>query len=241
MTERWLDSQSDDQASARSESFWSAMCEDLDAGSFWADRIKQYRDEPGKRLQMAMEHLPLPAAFREAAVATRAIIRAKRKARENYEAELGMLYWLAAIASFMLPYAERLKEPGFNVIESIPGKRLRSLPINYGNLGYEQLGLLNKTDKKWIVEAWGEPGKHSTLNQVHRWLWDEYEEKLIQRRTAEREKSVQELRRLASESSKQRKAKGRKSKAGCLVVAALVCLTVLAAGIGMATLMGRLP
>jgi len=86
-----------------------------------------------------------------------------------------------------LPYADRLKEPGYNVIESIPGRLLRSLPIDYRQLGYNELRLLNKTDKKWLVEAYGEADAHTTLNRIHRRLWDEYEEKLLQRRRVEME------------------------------------------------------
>lgn len=195
------------------------MRDDLDSGAFWADSIKQYRDEPGKRLQVAMDNLPLPAAFREAAVATRAIIRARRKSKDSYEEELGLLYWLAAIESFMLPYADRLKEPGFNVVQSIPGRRLRSLPIDYRLVGYDKLELLNKTDKKWMIEAWNEPGTHCTLNQVHRQLWDEYEDRLIQLRQTEREKSARGFRQLLNPSqSPQRR---RESATGCLRILAI--------------------
>ena len=233
MSKRWLDSQSDAQAASRVEDYWSALRDDLDTGAFWADRIKQYRDEPGKRLQLAMDNLPLPAAFREAAVAIRAIIRAKRKSKDSYEEELGLLYWLAAIESFMLPYADRLGEPGFNVVESIPVKRLRSLPIDYTVLGYEKLERLNKTDKKWMIEAWGEPRAHSTLNRVHRQLWDEYEGKLVQRRQTERGKFARECRELLGTDRPQ--PKHRKSAVRCLgiliisIPAAIVLSVVLAA------------
>lgn len=193
MSKWWLNRQSDDEAAAPTESYWAAMREDLDASAFWVDRIKECRDEPSTRLQAAMDKLPLPAAFREAAVALRAIIRGKRKAKEPYKEELGLLYWLAALESFMLPYADKLKEPGFNVIKSIPGNRLRALPVEYQQVGYEKLGLLNQADIEWIVEAWGKPEKHQTLNQVHRALWDEYEAKLVQTRQAKSKGSALEL------------------------------------------------
>ena len=48
-------------------------------GVFWADYIKTLRDDPEGRLVVARDYLPLPAAFREAAVALRALIRGKRK------------------------------------------------------------------------------------------------------------------------------------------------------------------
>lgn len=161
------------------------MRSDLHDGKFWADKIKEYKDEPKKRLSLALNNLPLPAAFREAAIAVRAIIRAKRKLNEEFEEELELLYWLAAIRSFMLDYAPRLDQPGYNVIESIPAQRLRSIPYDYSELGYAKLNLLNKTDAKWLNEVWGEPSSHKTLNNIHRELWDEYETKLIKQRKEE--------------------------------------------------------
>jgi hypothetical protein len=240
VSKRWLDSHGDDEMAARAETFWSAMRGDIDAGVFWADRIKQFRDDPGKRLQTAMNNLPLPAAFREAAVALRAIIRGKRKAKEPCEEELGLLYWLAAVESFMLPYAERLQEPGFNVVESIPGRRLRSLAIDYRELGYEKLELLNKTDKKWLVEAWGKPVMHQTLNQVHRRLWDEYEGRLIRRRQAEREQSARELEDLLKSDLDRPREQGRKGKTGCLGVIAIALAAAATAALVILALMERL-
>jgi hypothetical protein len=165
-------------------------------GQFWADRIKHFLNEPNKRLQIALENLPLPRAFREASMAIRAIIRSKRKSGESHKEELNILYWLAAWNSFMLPYANRLKEPGFNVIASIPKKLLQSLPVDYHKLGYEKLELLNKTDKKWLVELWGYPDTHTTFNQIYRHIWDEYEDKLIRQRQAERNVFMDDIQRL---------------------------------------------
>lgn len=235
MSERWLDSQTDDQNAARTDSFWAAMRGDMDAGAFWADRIKQYRDEPGKRMQMAMNNLPLPGAFREAAIALRAMIRTKRKTKEPYEDELGLLYWLAAIESFMLPYADKLKEPGYNVIEAIPGKRLRTLPIDYQQLGYEKLKLLNKTDVKWIIQASGEPQQHQTLNKIHRTLWDEYESKLILARQAKNEKFKRELQEMMN-MGRVTAAKS-KTKSGCAVLLFLGMTLVMGSTLGIAAFM----
>lgn len=183
MTNRWLDTQTESENRDRVSKYWQVLSEDLDAGTFWADRIKNYRTEPRQRLSIALDNLPLPAAFREGAVALRAIIRAKRKKREDFEEELAFLYRLAALRSFMIDYAPKLKQPGFNVVQSIPGATLQSLPVSYSSLGYSQLELLNKTDCKWFVEQWGEPSKHSTLHNQHKSVWDEYEEKLMEERS----------------------------------------------------------
>ena len=61
----------------------------------------------------------------------------------------------------MLDYAFRLKEPGFNVTEAVPGRQVCKLPFTYNDLGYRELTLLKKTDWKWLVEIWGEPKSHN--------------------------------------------------------------------------------
>ena len=193
MGTRWIDTKSDEDTAIHSTEFWKVLREDFDAGEFWADRIKKYRGEPVKRLSEAIKNIPFTAAFREAAIATRALIKEKRAAGVGYEEELTLLYWLAAVRSFMLEYAPRLKESGYNIMESISAKRIKSLPFSYKVLGYKHLELLNKTDRKWIVEQWGEPETHSTLNKLHKDVWDEYETKLIEKRKKERERLWSDL------------------------------------------------
>lgn len=178
MKDLWHNTKNDTDAEAFVLDFWSRHSKELQAGEFWADRIKKLRDEPVKRLQLAIENLPLPAAFREAAIAIRALIKEKIKLKQGYEEELALLYWLAAINSFSIPYSEELQQPGYNVIESIPRKKLKELPFTYKELGYEELELLNKTDIKWLVEAWENPNKHSTLHKIYNNIWCEYENKL---------------------------------------------------------------
>ncbi|GEP43089.1 hypothetical protein BGE01nite_23800 [Brevifollis gellanilyticus] len=96
-----------------------------------------------------------------------------------------MLYDLAAYESFMLDYSPRLRQPGYNVMESIPGNVITALEYSYARLGYKKLRLLNKTDVKWLVEAWGEPQKHTTLNALHKAVWDRFEATLLGRAAKE--------------------------------------------------------
>ena len=181
MTIQWLNVE-EDMADAFSAEFWRTHRNDLKTGNFWADRIKNLRGEPIERLRLALSNLPLPAAFREAALATRTLIRQFRQEHRPYDDMLAFFYWLAAVYSFPLAYSEKLKEPGYNILETIPGKKVISLPFSYLQLGYEKLDLLNKTDIKWLMESWGEPNAHTTMNALHRSLWDEYELKLLSKR-----------------------------------------------------------
>lgn len=222
MAKDWTNTQNDDEARAGVGEFWAGMRADLDAGQFWADRIKDYRGDPAKRLALALENLPLPAAFREAAVAVRALIRAKRKADEAFDDELTLLYWLAALRSFMLDYAPRLREPGFNVIEAIPRQRLHSLRYKYSDLGYRDLSLLNKTDVKWLTAAWGEPASHSTLNALCKDVWDEYETKLIEERRRAHQDLRAELNSLLSADKSPRTGQPPKpARGGCSIIVVL--------------------
>lgn len=194
MGRKWIDTVGPEDAEDRLEGYWTRMHEDVQSERFWYDRIKEYRSQPDKRLGAALNELPLPGAFREAAIALRAHIRAKRKAKEPYTSHLAFLYWLAAVESLMVPYADRLKQPGFNVIESIPGDQIKALQFEYRTLGYKRLELLGVTDHKWMVEAWGEAEAHTTLNALHQGLWREYEDRLIEAGHRRMEHLKQEIR-----------------------------------------------
>jgi len=170
------------------------------------------RDERDKRLRLAMENLPLPGAFTEAAIATRALIREARKQGLPYEDHLALLYWLAAISSFGIPCSERLGQPGYNVVEAVPGRILKGLPFSYVQLGYEKLDLLNKTDVKWLVECWGEPASHSTLHEMHHDVWREYEEKLVLEKKKQNEQFAAEIEALLSPGSMARQSRPRRPR-----------------------------
>jgi len=174
----WANTETEAQAISSSIQFWEKLRSNLHSEVFWADKIKEFRGESVNRLAMAIDNLPLPAAFREAAIALRTLIRQKRKSKESFSDELALLYWLAAIDSFSIPYSSYLNQPGYNVIESIPGKVIKTLSFSYYELGFDKLDLLTKTDIKWCIEVWGEPQRHSTLHETHKNIWEKYEKAL---------------------------------------------------------------
>ena len=61
MTSRWIDTKIKSESESHTSDFWTALRNEVDAGEFWADRIKKYLGEPLKRLEIALENLPLPA------------------------------------------------------------------------------------------------------------------------------------------------------------------------------------
>lgn len=190
----WLNSGTESEAAAERAGYWDRMSASARDGTFWADRSKAQRGDPRARLATALENLPLPAAFREGCVAARMLVRELGIETAEGREVVDLLYWLAAVDSFMLDYAQVLQEPGYNVMESIPGATFRGLPFTFQQLGCDKLRLLNKTDKKWLVAIHGQPSSHQTLNELHRAVWDHYERALVAKRGEENEQFVTELR-----------------------------------------------
>lgn len=170
----WMQVAPEDTGIHSAES-WAALRDDLRSGNFWADRAKDAREEPVERLRIGLENLPLPGAFKECAIATRALVRTAKKAGEPIDRPLSLLYWLAAIHSFTVPYSRRLGAPGHLAMEMASGSEVAALPFTYRALGYERLELLTITDVKAMVAIWGEPESHSTLHEMHHGFWMECE------------------------------------------------------------------
>ena len=207
--ELWINMHDDDVAEKRVESFWLQLSGTIQTNTFWADEIKLLRDEPEKRLMFAYQYLPLPGAFQEAAIAIRALIRKDRKNKISYDERLFELYHLAVIYSFFIlassiPYSEKLRMSGISVFERIPGGLIYSLPFEYKEVGYDELELLTKTDKKLLVEKWGEPNRHSTLHKKHRTVWDHYENILLKKQEASDKKSREEMKEILDEMNEAR-------------------------------------
>lgn len=80
-----------------------------------------------------------------------------------------------------LPISKRTNCTGFAVVSIIPKNILQKLSFTYQELGYKNLDLLGTNDVKWIVNAWGEPKKHSTLHKIHLYTWIKYEDELLKK------------------------------------------------------------
>lgn len=153
----------------------------------WSNYIKKHKEDANKRYEVAQQFLPWPLGFKESVLALRAIIRDKKKANEDYQSELLSLYLLAAWESFCPKQCEKLQQPGFKVFGQIPGGLVTAFPVDYEQLGYQQLKLVTKTDAKLLVDLYGEPKQHTTLNQLFQQLWQQaeidYLERLQQQQT----------------------------------------------------------
>lgn len=202
----WIDTKTDADARQRSEAHWTPVWTEHDDGSatasvpgpekvdgqFWGDAIKEAPD-PAARLAMAERQLPLPGAFSQMAMARRAIIRQLKKDGKPFTDELRQLHYWAALSSWSVPYSEALREPGFNVLESTPYAALAELDLSYDVIGCDELAGLNKTDRKMMREAWGEPRRHTTAHALYGELWREQEAKLVAVRDQRRANLLSEI------------------------------------------------
>jgi len=178
MTKPWIGTKASDDMAARQEGTINAILTG-EQKEFWGDEILALEDDSEARYQLSLNYLPLPGAFFQAARAMRDVVKAKRKLKESYKDELTKIYWLAVISSYGLPRSKRADTVGFNIFEITPAESLFSLDLSYKKFGYEKLTLLTATDKKWIIEAWGDNKRHSTLNSSAKALWREAENRYI--------------------------------------------------------------
>lgn len=133
---------------------------------------KKTKQDYEERLKNALSEIPLPAAYREAAVALRGL---RRTDSENSERYIKQLYDLAVKNSLSIDYSDFCEYPGYNILETIPEAVISSLEYTYNEMGYEKLSLLTATDIKAVTGLWGEPKSHKTLNEKYHKLWHDYE------------------------------------------------------------------
>lgn len=207
----WIDTKTDADARRRGEAQWTPVWTENQDGSakaavpgpekvdgqFWGDAIKEVQDDPAARLAMAERQLPLPGAFSQMAVARRVIIRQLKKEGKPFGDDLRQLHYWAALSSWSVPYSEVLREPGFNVLESTPYAKLANLDLTYDLIGCDELLGLNKTDRKMMRDAWGEPKAHTTAHALYSKLWREQESKLAAVRGKRRDDLMAEIAALA--------------------------------------------
>ena len=133
---------------------------------------KKTKQDYEEKLKSALSEIPLPAAYREAAVALRGL---RRTDSENSERYIKQLYDLAVKNSLSIDYSDFCEYPGYNILETIPEAVISSLEYTYNEMGYEKLSLLTATDIKAVTGLWGEPKSHKTLNEKYHKLWHDYE------------------------------------------------------------------
>ena len=151
----------------------------------WTEHVSRLK-KAGKLqdvVALCRQMLPLPAAFREAAIALRKQIRSARKAGTDYEPFLGKLYDLAVYHEFLfrdptvtvVVNGHATQYPDYNVAEIADKSGAQAeLMCTYEEFGFRKLPLLNDTDGRWLVEKRGEPTGHRSVRDAHQSLWHGY-------------------------------------------------------------------
>lgn len=190
-----------------------------EGSEFWADKVKRLKQqgEVDEVIEICRRKLPLPAAFRELAMALRKRIKALRKEGKSIEQSLKELYEIAAYERFLygsptVTLSEHAGHteagrtyPAFNVAEIAHKNKARSrLSFPYERLGYEHFELLNNSDIKLLVELWGEPNSHNHPQQIYLDQWQTYVAEYEARIIAQNEASATEWRELTKQTKKKK-------------------------------------
>lgn len=128
----------------------------------WTEQSRALSSEPAARFRLACGHLPQKQAFREAAVALRALIREHCDSRSRVEGYLDVLYRFAALESLVYPSADdRSVDAGDeDEVEMGPTERwsqVADVRVPYAEVGCGGLSLLTKTDRALMAQLWGKP------------------------------------------------------------------------------------
>lgn len=111
----------------------------------------------------------------------RALVRERRKAKARYQELLQALYG-ACVADDLFASLEFEGVQSHYMARFVDIKELHPVVIDFRAMGYLCIESLSKTDVKWLVEAFGEPTKHASLdslyphvrrNAVARYCWSE--------------------------------------------------------------------
>lgn len=140
----------------------------------WLSRSREHmaKGDFSNALEECQQGLPQLGAFRQSCVVLRAQIREEKKNSQAYSSTLEQLYQLAALADFFHGKAPNTKALSANALKQVDFQQFKSLSSPYAVLGFEHLGLLTKTDAKWLVEHWGEPVSHSYMRELHLAEWN---------------------------------------------------------------------
>ena len=161
---------------------------------------RRQRERSEKAYAWLLPFLPLEIAKREhvqaaqewgphgaSAIAKelRALIRERRKAKEPYQELLLALYGACVAADLSASLTFEATQPHY-MARFVDLNEVQSMKIDYPTMGYQCIESLTKTDVKWLIETFGEPAEHQSLdaiwpnirrNAVARYCWSELRSK----------------------------------------------------------------
>lgn len=109
-----------------------------------------------------------PHRHKSIAVALRALIREKRKAKEPHHNLLHALYGAAVLADFLATFETERQTFFTEISPYVRLDDLKRMKCSFRRMGYNRISTLKKTDVKWLVEEFGEPDVHLSFRP----LWE---------------------------------------------------------------------
>jgi len=164
----------EDDSPAEDSSLWlSQLLAEEDADSFsmkdWLAHSKMLAasNDFERALASCARAFPQMGAFRQSALLLRVRIRALRKSGAPCEKELDFLYRIAVWADLLHGKGAGHPAPLPAQLRRLDVRALEWLVLDYSQLGYRELTLLNATDRKLLVETRGEPSAHRRARELH--------------------------------------------------------------------------
>lgn len=108
-------------------------------------------------------------SYQQAAIVCRAAMKQANLSEDDIESWQEALYLLATHASFLHDKVPGMKNLSWQRLEkTLAVEDLRDLESHWQKMGYEAFRLLNKTDVRMLVKAWGEPASHQSAKRYYK-------------------------------------------------------------------------
>ncbi len=148
----------------------------------WQDSARQARDcgDYESALRLCQGEYPKVQAFQQALVTLRARLREDLKQAMPPQNTLAALYHTAALADLFRADSPDRPECPAAILQAAALEASQRFVFDYHLIGYQQLKLLNKTDRAMLVDHWGEPDSHAHVEQVLGQAWHDFRESLQQ-------------------------------------------------------------
>lgn len=137
----------------------------------WKDQVQALKnaDQFDDALRACQAGWPQWQSYQQAAIVCRAAVRQPDLPEEEVESWLQALYLLATHASFLHDKVPGMENLGWQRLEkTLSVEDLRDLQSNWQEMGYKAFRLLNKTDCRLLVKAWGEPDNHQSAKLYYK-------------------------------------------------------------------------
>ncbi len=150
-----------------SPDFWTQLGNNIRSGHFNTGQLIHIDNDLLTGIRAVVTNLDDRNRFDVIAEKIRIELASKQKSGDRYWEELNLLYWLAAVVSFLFD-EKRQARKDIKSIDPIGSSKPPLFPFfSYHLLGYKKLNLLTGEDRSLMVLTWGKPRNHKTLWQIH--------------------------------------------------------------------------